>query len=135
MAHIHLHFFAFNRDLTSELLANFEETLFDLSFHAWLQLFLHIVKLQVLAFEILEGVALLFGVAGLHVLHYRFTLFELVRLLVVIYGAMLSLIRARCLTVIKALVSHGCGSLDGLRLSNGRPLYNSRQNVAPLHAG
>ena len=135
MTHIYLNFLAFDRLLSSKLFANLEETFLDLTLNTWLKLFLHIVKLQVLAFEILEGVALLFGVAGLHVLHYWFTLFELVRLLVVIYGAMLSLIRARCLTVIKALVSHGCGSLDGLRLSNGRPLYNSRQNVAPLHAG
>ena len=53
----------------AEFLSDLEESFFDLSLHPWLQLLLHIVKLKILSFEVLERVAFLFGITRFHVLH------------------------------------------------------------------
>ena len=40
----------------AELLPDFEEALLDFPLHSWLELLLHVVKFQVLPFEVLEWI-------------------------------------------------------------------------------
>lgn len=76
MAHVHLYFVLASTAAPStptclpiaKLLPNLEEAFLDFLFDPRLQLSLHIVELQVLPFEVLERIALLLGVAPLHVL-------------------------------------------------------------------
>ena len=56
----------------TKLLPNLEEALLDLALDPRLKLLLHVVKLKVLALEVLEWITLLLGITGLHVTHDRF---------------------------------------------------------------
>ena len=68
VADVHLHFLGLSlRALSAELLLYLEETLFDLSLYARLELLLHVVKLKVLSFEIFQWIALILTVTGFHV--------------------------------------------------------------------
>ena len=77
MANVNLYFFSLDWLLSSEFFPNLKEALFDLSFDAWFELFLHIIKLEVLSFEILERIAFLLGVTSFHVFHNWFTILQL----------------------------------------------------------
>ena len=77
VADVDLHLFSLNRLLATELLPDLEKSFLDFPFDPWLQLLLHVVQLEVLAFEILKRVALLFGITRLHVLHYRLAVLQL----------------------------------------------------------
>jgi len=80
MADVHLHFFSRDGFVATELLPDFEEPFFDLALDAGLQLLLHVVQLQVLAFEVLEWQALFFVFCFLDILHDRSMLLRLLLL-------------------------------------------------------
>lgn len=69
MADVDLDLIAGRVGSLAEFLANLEEALFNLAFNTRLQLLLHVVKLEILAFEVLERIAFLLNVGSLHVLH------------------------------------------------------------------
>jgi len=87
MAHIHLYFLTLDLRLVAKLLANLKEALLDLTLHSWLELLLHVVQFQILAFEVLERVALLLSVTRLHVFHDRLTVSVLLALISIVEGA------------------------------------------------
>ena len=76
MANVNLNFFPFDRLLATKFLPNFEKALFNLSFNARFELFLHIIKFEVLSFEILERIAFLLCVTCFHVFHYWLTILQ-----------------------------------------------------------
>ena len=78
MANVNLYFLPLDRLLPSKFLPNLKEALFDLSFYSWFELFLHIIKLKVLSFEILQWVAFLLCVTSFHVFHDWFTIHKLI---------------------------------------------------------
>ena len=68
MADIHLHFITLRLSLT-KLFADLEEALLYFSLDPRLQLLLHVVEFEVLAFEVFEWVAFLLCITPLHILH------------------------------------------------------------------
>jgi len=84
MANIHLHLLTLDLCFLAELLANLKEAFLDFTLHAWLELLLHVVQLQVLAFEVLEWVALLLCITRFHVFHDRLAVSVLLALICVV---------------------------------------------------
>ena len=77
VAHVYLDLLLLAFLLFAVFFLYFKEALFDLSFDAWFELFLHIIKLEVLSFEILERIAFLLSVTSFHVFHNWFTILQL----------------------------------------------------------
>ena len=73
MADVYLHLLVIALAFAlTKLFPNLEEALLDLALDPRLQLLLHIVKLEILALEVLEWITLLLGITGPHVTHDRF---------------------------------------------------------------